>query len=81
MEEDDSSVKKAAAGAAERVDVNNEFDNFARELFDVEPPLGEILVIFFYFKLVHLIKTFSNYLTKLNIFKGLKFTNVSLLKM
>ncbi|XP_035825271.1 dynein heavy chain 6, axonemal [Aplysia californica] len=40
MEEDDSSIKRAGAGAAERLDVNNEFDNFARELFDVEPPLG-----------------------------------------
>ena len=43
MEEDDSSVKRAAAGAQERVDLNNEFDNFARELFDVEPPLGNFL--------------------------------------
>ncbi|GFO34548.1 dynein heavy chain 1, axonemal, partial [Plakobranchus ocellatus] len=39
MDEDDSSVKRAGA-AVERIDMNNEFDNFARELFDVEPPLG-----------------------------------------
>ncbi|XP_059157269.1 dynein axonemal heavy chain 6-like [Physella acuta] len=39
MDEDDSSIKRAGA-MVERVDINNEFDNFARELFDVEPPLG-----------------------------------------
>lgn len=40
MEEDDSSIKRAGANAVEVVDVNTEFDNFVRELFDVEPPLG-----------------------------------------
>ncbi|CAL1542606.1 unnamed protein product [Lymnaea stagnalis] len=39
MDEDDSSSKRAGV-TLERVDINNEFDNFARELFDVEPPLG-----------------------------------------
>ena len=43
MDEDDSSVKRAGA-SIERIDMNNEFDNFARELFDVEPPLGRLCI-------------------------------------
>ncbi|CAG5136729.1 unnamed protein product, partial [Candidula unifasciata] len=39
MEEDDSNIRRAST-STERIDMNNEFDNFVRELFDVEPPLG-----------------------------------------
>lgn len=41
MEEDDSSIRRAST-STERIDMNNEFDNFVRELFDVEPPLGRL---------------------------------------
>lgn len=47
MDEDDSSIKRAGA-MVERVDINNEFDNFARELFDVEPPLGRTCTLYVY---------------------------------
>ncbi|KAH9496161.1 Dynein heavy chain 6, axonemal [Bulinus truncatus] len=39
MDEDDSSIRRSGT-AADKLDINNEFDNFTRELFDVEPPLG-----------------------------------------
>nr|KAI8735296.1 dynein heavy chain 6; axonemal-like [Biomphalaria glabrata] len=39
MDEDDSSIRRSGT-VVDKLDINNEFDNFARELFDVEPPLG-----------------------------------------
>lgn len=53
MDEDDMGSRRGQEKAEKELNICNEFDNFMREMFEVEPPLGKLPVHFVAMRLSH----------------------------